>query len=148
MNKIKIRGVTAVIIAIFAISFFCFPTPLSRTQAVVQDRPVVLIDAANSDFDRYPSSYTLFTDTLMKWGYELKYADDNFTAAMFTDVDILVMSKRYMNLTTAAETALVNWFNSGNKSILFGGDGDYSSSIDAVQYRCCGHEQSIRSDWK
>ncbi|MHA1947264.1 MAG: hypothetical protein ACXAC6_19450, partial [Candidatus Hodarchaeales archaeon] len=117
MNKVKIRGVTAIVVAIFAISIFVCPTPFSRTQAVVQDRPVVLIDAANGDYDKYPSSYTLFTDTLMKWGYELKYADDNFTAAMFTDVDILVLSKRYKSMPASSLTALTNWFNSGNKSI-------------------------------
>ncbi|MHA2345343.1 MAG: hypothetical protein ACXACP_01355, partial [Candidatus Hodarchaeales archaeon] len=79
------------------------------------DMPVVLVDAANSDFDRYPSSYTLFITKLRQWGYDVRLAEDNFTAAMFTDVDILVMSKRYMNLTTAAETALTNWFNLGGK---------------------------------
>jgi hypothetical protein len=123
MNKMKTKGVTAVIMAIFVLSFFCYPTPLTISRAVVQDRPVVLIDKGNTDVSANPSSYTLFHDALVKWGYEVRYVTTNYTAADFVGVDILVLSKRSMNMTGTAKTAMTDWFDSGNKSILMGGDG-------------------------
>ncbi|MFX1285256.1 MAG: Ig-like domain-containing protein [Promethearchaeota archaeon] len=98
------------------------------------DQPVVLFDVYHTDVANWPTDYTLFNETLRKWGYDVRYARAAYTAGTFTDVDILVLSKMMMKLTAASKTALSNWWATGGKSILIAGDGDYESNMNATYF--------------
>jgi hypothetical protein len=90
-------------------------------------RPVVMIEASGTS---YASDYTNTVSTLQQWGYQTVLNTAALTATSLNGVDIVYMSQRTDNYTSAQLGYLKTWFDSGMKSLWVTGDSDFGANAN------------------
>lgn len=92
---------------------------------------VALIDYAHgNDYTTPTDDLTALNQTLANNGFELLVQTTPITASNLTTVDLLIMTCAYDAYTVDELSAITSWFQSGNKSILMTGRGDFDTYTD------------------
>ncbi|MBD3158848.1 MAG: hypothetical protein GF309_08685 [Candidatus Lokiarchaeota archaeon] len=94
---------------------------------------VAMIDFAHSnDYTGAgdESELTSVNQTLARNGFEMRIQEDAFTTSALADVDLLIATCGLDAYTSEELSAISNWTETGNKSILLTGRGDFDEDVD------------------
>jgi hypothetical protein len=94
---------------------------------------VAMIDFAHSnDYTGAgdESELTSVNQTLARNGFEMRIQEDAFTTSALADVDLLIATCSLDAYTSSEISAISNWTETGNKSILLTGRGDFDEDVD------------------
>jgi len=76
------------------------------------------------------SQLTSVNQTLARNGFEMQIQETAFTTSALADVDLLIATCGFDSYTSSELSAISSWIETGNKSILLTGRGDFEEDLD------------------
>ncbi len=111
----------------YTLSLYCDAPEVSYTL-----EHVALIDYAHSNdyTSGDESQLTSVNQTLARNGFEMKIQEFEFTESSLMDVDLLIATCGFDAYTSSELSEISDWLETGNRSILLTGRGDYDEYTD------------------
>ena len=111
--------------------FYNLTLGLDAPDVTITYEHVALIDYAHENDYTYPADeMTELNQTMANNGFELIKQTTPITSDNLTTVDLLIITCAYTDYTVDELAAITSWFQSGDKSILLVGRGDFDYYTD------------------
>ena len=105
--------------------FYTLTLGIDAPDVTITYKYVALFDYAHTN-DYSDGSLTSVNQTLVRHHFEMRTQDSAITSAALADVDLLIVTCGFDSYTNDELTAISDWTESGNKSIIVTSRGDFS----------------------